>query len=144
MSDDSRRPTASAMLLLAVGLVQAAALTGCGESGDPPPKTYKVTGKVVYADGSPMKGGTIEFHSVENSGLTTMSQIKDDGTFNLTTITEKEKLSGAVEGTYTVTITTGFGQDQTQQEAFAPINVPKKYVVKPSDSNNFTIKIPGR
>jgi len=131
------------LLLLAVCLVQVAGFTGCGEPDDPPPKTYEVTGKVVYDDGSPLQGGTIEFYSEDNSGLTVMGEIQDDGKFRLTTMTGKEKLSGAVEGTYTVTITTGLSQDQTEQQAFDSIDVPNKYAVKTSD-NHFTITVPRR
>ena len=142
MRDTSQR--SSCGLLLAVALATLFGFTGCGEPGDPPPKTYEVTGKVVHADGRPFQGGTIEFHSVENTSLTTMGQIKDDGTFTLTTMTGKHKLEGAVEGTFTAMVTPSLNQDQTEQENFDAISVRDKFRVEPTGENKFTVKLGGR
>lgn len=131
-------------LLLAVALAPLFWFAGCGEPGDPPPKTYEVTGKVVHVDGRPFKGGTIEFHSVENTSLTTMGQIKDDGTFTLTTMTGKHKLEGAVEGTFTAMVTPGLNQDQTEQDNFDAISVRDKFTVNSTGENNFTVKLGGQ
>jgi hypothetical protein len=131
-------------LLVVVALATLYEFTGCGEPVDPPPKTYEVTGKVVHADGRPFNGGTIEFHSVENVSLTTMGQIKEDGTFTLTTMTGKHKLEGAVEGTYTAMVTPSLNQDQTEQENFDAISVRDKFTVKPTGENIFTVKLGGR
>jgi hypothetical protein len=80
------------LLLVLVGL------TGCSSG----PKTYPVHGKVVYPDGSPMKGGAIMFEPVDNK-LNIMSRggIKEDGTFVLSTF---GKADGAVPGRYRVLI----------------------------------------
>ena len=142
MRETQRRPYYR--LLLAVSLATFFGITGCGEPGDPPPKTYEVTGKVVHADGRPFKGGTIEFHSVENTSLTTMGQIKDDGTFTLTTMTGKHKLDGAVEGTFTAIVTPSLNQDQTEQDNFDAISVRDKFTVKSTGENNFTVKLGGQ
>lgn len=49
--------------VLTVGLaLMVCALVGCGEKG---PETAKVTGKVTLADGQPLPGGRVDFHSPE-------------------------------------------------------------------------------
>jgi ribosomal protein S12 len=57
-------------------------------------KTYPVQGKVVFADGSPVKVGTIETKSVEH-GLQATGSIELDGSFTLTTYQPND---GAVAG----------------------------------------------
>jgi len=47
-------------------------------------KTYPVQGEVVFADGSPVKTGTVETKSVEH-GVQATGSISTDGTFSLTT-----------------------------------------------------------
>jgi hypothetical protein len=78
-------------------LFLAFALAGCGG-----PKLYPVTGKVVYADGSPMKGGAVMFESTGPKRFMAQGVIDvADGTFFLTT---KEEGDGAEEGVYRVAI----------------------------------------
>lgn len=57
-------------------------------------KTYPVQGKVVFADGSPVKVGTVETKSVEH-GVQATGNINLDGTFTLTTYKPDD---GAVAG----------------------------------------------
>ncbi len=57
-------------------------------------KTYPVQGKVVFADGSPVKVGTVETKSVEH-GVQATGTINLDGTFTLTTYKPDD---GAVAG----------------------------------------------
>jgi len=57
-------------------------------------KTYPVRGEVVFADGSPVKVGTIETKSVTHS-VQSRGNIATDGTFELTTYTNGD---GAVAG----------------------------------------------
>lgn len=57
-------------------------------------KTYPVRGEVVFADGSPVKVGTIETKSVQHS-VQSRGNIATDGTFELTTYTKGD---GAVVG----------------------------------------------
>ncbi len=64
---------------------------GCGEGQL---KTYPVQGKVLFADGSPVKLGTIECLS-ETHGIQATGTINRDGTFRLKTYREED---GAVEG----------------------------------------------
>jgi hypothetical protein len=64
---------------------------GCGE---PRRKTFPISGRVVFADGSPVKVGTIETKSIQHSVQAT-GKIERDGSFSLTTYQEGD---GAVEG----------------------------------------------
>jgi hypothetical protein len=75
-----------------------ACLAGCGG-----PKLYPVTGKVVYPDGSPMKGGAIVFETNASKDRVMAQGAIDieDGTFALGT---KEEGDGAPEGVYRVAI----------------------------------------
>lgn len=57
-------------------------------------RTYPVRGEVVFADGSPVKVGTIETKSVQHS-VQARGSISTDGTFELTTYTNGD---GAVAG----------------------------------------------
>jgi hypothetical protein len=73
-------------------------LAGCGG-----PKLYPVTGKVVYKDGSPMKGGAVMFEANGPKGRVMAQGAVDvaDGTFALGM---KEDGEGAEAGVYRVAI----------------------------------------
>ena len=80
-----------------VGLtwIAAAALlfAGCSDSGL---TTYRAGGKVVFSDGTPLPGGTVEFKSVDHEpSVGARGTIESDGTFRLGTMSEDD---GAVEG----------------------------------------------
>lgn len=74
-----------------VGLLLVVLCVGC-ESGRL--KTYPVQGVVVFADGSPVRVGTIETKSVDH-GVQATGSIGTDGSFSLTTY---ESNDGAVSG----------------------------------------------
>ncbi len=63
-------------------------------------KTYPVTGKVTFEDGSPVKFGQIEFQSSQHP-ITARGKIQRDGTFMLGTYAETD---GAVAGEHSVVI----------------------------------------
>ncbi len=67
--------------------------TGCG-SGQPP--AYTTKGQVVFANGSPVKTGTVELKSREH-GVQARGSIGEDGRFVLTTYRQDD---GAVAGTH--------------------------------------------
>ena len=77
-------------LVAAVGV----AVGGCGAKTPP---TYPVEGKVVFADGSPLSGGLVEFESVPAEGMPVNARgiIQSDGSFRLTTYAEGD---GALAG----------------------------------------------
>jgi len=80
------RTIKATMLILAVAFA-----LGCQDSQL---KTYPIEGKVLFADGSPVKLGTIECLS-ETHGVQATGTINRDGTFRLKTYRDND---GAVEG----------------------------------------------
>jgi hypothetical protein len=87
----SRSTTRSRALISSVLFLMLACALGCGEGQL---KTYPVQGKVLFADGSPVKLGTIECLS-ETHGIQATGTIHRDGTFRLKTYRDED---GAVEG----------------------------------------------
>jgi hypothetical protein len=70
-----------------------AGVAGCGNG----PKMHPVRGKVVYADGSPMRGGTVMFEPMDPAAQVIARGVIDteNGTFTLSTYREGD---GAMEG----------------------------------------------
>jgi hypothetical protein len=126
-------------LLLVVALLGG---PGCKSSTSNLPKTYAVKGKVVYPDGQPYSGGLITFKS-QGQDFNAVSAIGKDGSFTLETLTpEGKKLKGAVEGNAQVSIMPDMSEDQTKTHtSMMPIVLPELYMIKPDDSNDFTIKV---
>lgn len=83
--------TASVLRLLLLATAFATA-PGCGTGR---PKTYPVSGRVVFPNGRPFTGGVVEFVPADASGAGARGAIQPDGTFRLTTFREND---GAVEG----------------------------------------------
>jgi len=111
-------------------------LSGC--SGPPKvehAKTWPVKGKVVK-NGQPLTAGTIEFQPA-GSGERASGEIGQDGAFSLFTFAGNEKLDGAVEGKYRVTVIPPIPADQQNVQIF---NLPKTLEVKPQE-NEFTIDV---
>jgi hypothetical protein len=72
--------------------------TGCGGR-----KLYPVQGKVVFPDGSPLKGGWVNFEPVDSSvKVSTRGRILPNGTFRMGTYGDDD---GAFEGQYRVMLT---------------------------------------
>ena len=111
-------------------------LVGCNPKTEPPLATQKVGGMVVYKDGKPFAdGGTIQFRHQTKTGVTSISGIQPNGTFSLYSITAQQKVPGAEEGSYEVTITPN-ANDQNVR----PILLKKKYEVV-LGINDLTIQI---
>jgi len=110
---------------------------GCGGSGGtPPPKTYRVTGKVYYKGGLPLPGGVIQFQSQSDPSLTTKGDIGMDGTFELVTLYQNQQLEGATEGQFHVTVMTRMSQTKPGDI----FQLPRAYTVQAKD-NYFPIEI---
>jgi len=119
---------------LAAWLVLAA---GCG-GGPKPPVTYPAGGKVVYADGATLAGGTVQFEAQADGAPSAVAEVGKDGRFTLYTLFNGSKLSGAVAGRYHVLVIPPFGADQ----AVLPVTLPDDYTVKAEGGNEFTLTIP--
>ncbi|HET6574966.1 MAG TPA: hypothetical protein VFG68_15275 [Fimbriiglobus sp.] len=115
------------------------------------PKTYTVTGKVVLKNGKPLKGGFITFTSVANDEQRAYGNIKEDGTFALDTVAltskaRSEKLAGAVEGEFKVTIRPAGAVDDGKggppigggRPAFT---LKKRYKIEAKENNDITVVI---
>ena len=112
---------------------------GCEQRGNLPP-THPASGKVVYSDGTPMKGGTIQFLSTSpDSTLVTSGEIDDDGRFTLYTLQNKTKAAGAVEGQYQVMILPRQGEDH---KPVAPITLSESYTIKAGENTFPNITVP--
>ena len=122
---------------LALALLAWPMATGCGGSGGtPPPKTYPVTGKVFYKGGQPVSGGVIQFQSESDPGQTRMGDIEPDGTFELVTLFQNERLQGATVGQYHVTVIPRMSDNKP-----VPIFLlPQAYTVTAED-NYFSIEL---
>lgn len=113
---------------------------GCGQAGPEIPDTYPVTGKVLKADGQPMTNAIIDFRPEGNAVGMTSGELQSDGSFELVTMVDGEKVPGAIAGPHQVSVTPLMG-DQTQQTAVVgPIFLPTPFVVKAGD-NDFTIQL---
>jgi hypothetical protein len=79
-------------------------LAGCSNSQGPAPeKAYAVKGKVLLANGEPVRSGRVTLHPKDNPlGVECFGEIQPDGTFQLTTYKLND---GAVPGHYVVTVT---------------------------------------
>lgn len=112
-------------------------LGGCGGAKDSKkPSTVPVSGKVVDRSGKPLTQGNIEFTPVKAEGeapLFVNGEIQKDGGFSLNTIYGKEKLTGAPEGQYQVTIAVD------PKGAIPPVSLATKYTIKAGE--NLTIKM---
>ena len=129
-----RRPPAAAALILLVAF-------GCGKPADLP-VTHPVSGKVVCEDGRPLKGGTIEFvSSAPDPSISITGIIDHDGHFTLSTLKGNQKVAGAVEGQYRVTIIPAI--TDSRQPA-TPITLPDFSAVKPGKNvlPDLTIPLP--
>ena len=129
----------------AVGLVIALGVivSGCSRTGPKPPKTYPVKGKVLYEDGRPYGPGMIEFRS-KSQPFNSVGEIQTDGSFTLSTLNDREKLGGAIEGDCTVALIPPQPADRANRKGSLPmmITLPETYAIKPQE-NDFAITLKG-
>ena len=124
-------------------------VAGCGS-----PKFHPVEGTVTFADGTPMKGGSVEFRSEEEEtkGLTATGAIDETGKFTLQTYSGDKYKPGAVAGKHSVIVTPP--PDEGSKAGVAPppvlhadlLSYEKsglKFVVNPGpNSCTLTVRIP--
>jgi len=76
-----------------------ALLTGCGPNG---PRTYRIPGKLVYNDGSPVPGASVVLQTkVEGQTISARGMAAPDGKFVLTTFKQDD---GVVAGEHQVAV----------------------------------------
>jgi hypothetical protein len=117
--------------VLAVGL-------GCSSQREAMPKTYPVTGTVSAKGGQAVAGGSVHFAPTGDPTFSAAGDIEEDGTFTLSTVKGKDKVSGAPVGEYRVTASLpappGGG-------TILPVTLPQTYRVQAQD-NHFRIVVP--
>ena len=111
-------------------------LTGCGH-GDRLP-TYVVSGKVVFADDKPLRGGTILFES-ESQPVFARGPIAEDGTFSVGTY---EVGDGAVAGWHRVAVLPA-PPEVDADEVSVPPPIDVKYQSYERSGLRFEIKADG-
>jgi len=109
--------------------------------------TYKVTGKVVFPDGSPLKGGWIILESPKE-GLAARGVIDADGTFQVGTYSQSD---GAVAGKQLVAITPATPDGYDPDRGVAPPTIHQRLMhmdtsgleieVKPGGENHIKITV---
>jgi hypothetical protein len=125
-------------VVLPLGLLLA---LGCSKTADLP-LTHPVKGKVVYTDGGVMSGGSIQFVSSPPDPLLTVTGVIDhDGYFTLSTLKGSNKVAGAVEGTYQVTIVPPQTDDH---QPVMPVMLPGRYTVKAGENIFPDFKVPAQ
>ena len=118
-----------------IGLIVLVA-AGCSSSAGLP-QTYPAGGSVVYKDGSPMKGGTVEFSTSSDPLLRVVGQVREDGSFTLNTIKDRTRAAGAPEGEYQVIVQPPL---VGEHKGVVPITMSKSYRVETKD-NQFHIQL---
>jgi hypothetical protein len=130
----------TARFLLVLLPVFCFCLLGCSKKAGSLPKTYSVTGSVVYKDGKPVAGGSIFFRSVTDTSFAASGDIDKDGKFTVFTVKENEKLRGLPEGEYRVTVQPPIPPDQRAAPA---IELPQTFKVEAKE-NQFAIEVEAR
>ena len=90
----------SSMRRVSIALLLLVCSAGCGRPGPYSGALYSVKGQVLLADGTPLKGGSVQFIP-KLGGLPAYGTIGPDGTFSLQSLKSRE---GAAPGEYKVRI----------------------------------------
>ena len=118
------------------------ALGGCGDSAPQSIPTYPATGTVLLPNGQPLAGGLIEFRSLDNTSVTTTSEIAEDGAFDLMTVLDDSRVAGAIAGEYRVTVIPPLGDTADVQAIGTMFSLPDTYQVTAEGANEFAITLP--
>src|SRR5579872_390421 len=129
-------PTHCALRLVLCTLPLLAA-AGCSGPPSSMPPVFPVKGTVHYKGGVPVVGGAIQFMSISDTSYSISGEIGEDGSFALYTVKGSERVQGAPEGTYKVTIQPPIGTDHRPVQAIA---LSDNYHIEPKE-NSFTIEV---
>jgi hypothetical protein len=119
---------------------------GC-TSGPAPPKTYTARGTVVYKDGKPMSGGSIELTTTDDPLLRVFGDIGADGSFSLTTVKDNARVDGAPAGQYRVMVQPPMVHDsrgglEGAHKGVPAIAIPLPMRIEAGDNTNLKVEIP--
>jgi hypothetical protein len=117
-------------------------VAGCGKPASTMLPIYPVMGTVHYKGGLPVAGGAIQFVSLSDSSYSVSGEINEDGTFTLYTVKGSERVQGAPEGAYRVSVQPPIPSDH---RAVPAISLPDTYRIEPKE-NTFTVEVnaPGK
>jgi hypothetical protein len=114
------------------------------------PTTYPVRGKIIYADGTPVRAGLVKFHP-QGVGVEADVELEKDGTFVLKIYGEQE---GTVPGKYRISINPSWPTRQPADARSESMRrVPRRYwsadstdlvVEVKAQDNQFELKLKGR
>jgi hypothetical protein len=130
-----RRSCRSLLLSVQVGLAVLLAASACAPKPTLP-QLYPVRGRAVYEGGSPVRGGSVSFQSLDHPEVSTSGAIGPDGTFSLSSFKAGIRSSGATVGPHQVVIY--FADPSTPTHSFAA-----PFVVEAKD-NECTLTVPKR
>lgn len=127
---------------LAILLISLLPSVGCGGGRTP---TYPASGKVAFADGKPLQGGTVEFQSISppNTGETRVSargNIQPDGTFKLSTFRQDD---GAIAGDHRALITQPIPPGRINPYKPVPLVINEKFQRYDTSGLTFTVTSDG-
>ncbi len=111
-------------------------LVGCGGSSKPLPETFVVKGNLKDKADSPITDGMIVFQSPKNAEHASQAEIQSDGSFQLFTLVEGQRIDGARPGEYRATFFPKMSEAQTE----VPLEIDETFTVKSGD-NVFEIKL---
>jgi hypothetical protein len=119
-------------------------LAGC--TGTALPRTHPAGGSVLYKDGMPMTGGSIQFNSLADPELRVIGTIGSDGSFTLATLKENTRADGAPEGDYKVLVfpplsNESGGDAPAGHKGVPPIALDKTYRIEAKE-NTLKIELP--
>lgn len=109
-------------LRLGMLLATVLSLSSCGPARIP---TYPVAGTITFADGRPVRSGTIEFRSAD-FGTTATGTIRDDGTFTLGTYGSDDGAAAGKQDVIVIQLIVGDGTARLQHRDHGRA-VPTRY-----------------
>ncbi len=112
----------------AICLVACIVSAGCGDGRI---ATYRVKGQVVFADGTPVRTGTVELQSIEHK-ITSTGKIQADGTFVLGTYTPDDGAAAGEHRAIVVQLIVNDGLLKHVNDHGAPVD-PKYGIYESSD-----------
>ena len=117
---------------------------GCGTSEFP--KSYPVSGTILLPDGTPMKGGHIEFESVTDPNMRAMGEIGQDGTFAsvYTYKSNGHEVTGLIAGEHRIRFELPGGADNEggEKQQRKPPLIETRYLSFDTSSLTCTIPAP--
>jgi hypothetical protein len=117
-------------------------LAGCGKTGAP--KTFPVSGKVVFENGDVklLSGSSVYRVHAQDGAVAARGNIREDGGFTLKTHWQGQVLAGALEGTYRVQIVPDENKG-TQESEFRRMGIDPRFLHAATSPLSFKVPVEG-